>query len=108
MHRGCGVGRRGLLLGSLLLGDLLDRTSKTAGNAIDANSDVAGEAVDEAGDLAEKLILGGQLGDSVDLLGGNRLTVGDTALDLENTLGLLGELLEGLSGSSACLTVRPL
>ena len=68
-------------LGCLLLGDLLDRTSETRGNAVDADSDVASETGDETGNLAEKLVLGGQLGDSLNIISGNGLAVGDTAPD---------------------------
>ena len=52
----------------------------------------------QTGELTEELIFGGKLGDSLDLIGSDGLTVGDTALDLKDALGLLGERLEGLSG----------
>ncbi len=83
--------REGRRLGCLLLGDLLNGAGETRGNAVDADSDVASEAVDETGDLTQELILAGELGDGVDLGSGNSLTVRDTALDLQDALGLLSD-----------------
>ena len=39
-----------------------------------------------------------QAQDSLNIISGNGLAVGDTALDLKDALGLSGEVLKGLSG----------
>ena len=75
-------------------GVLLERPRETGGNLVDAHSNLRGHGVDRTGDLCHELLLGGEIGDGLDLVLREKLAFEKAALGF----GLFGLLLESLNG----------